>query len=48
MRLLLGTEAGRELYEKRDDKVVFGQIKFNRRIDASNDRAVPPHCRNGD
>jgi hypothetical protein len=35
MRRLLATEAGRELYEKRHKVIepVFGQIKFNRRID---------------
>ena len=35
MRRLLATEAGRELYEKRHTVIepVFGQIKFNRKID---------------
>ena len=35
MRRLLATDLGRELYEKRHQTIepVFGQIKYNRRID---------------
>jgi hypothetical protein len=35
MRLLLATDLGRELYEKRHQTIepVFGQIKYSRRID---------------
>ncbi len=43
MRSLLGTDAGRELYDKRHQVIepVFGKIKFNRRIDRFQRRGRP-------
>ena len=50
MRQLLATEHGRELYEKRHKVIepVFGQIKFNRKIDRFQRRGSAAARPNGD
>ena len=46
---MLETDAGRELYRKRQAMIepVFGQTKFNRRIDRSSAEEEPRAAPNG-
>ena len=49
MRRVLATPDGRALYRRRQATIepVFGQLKFNRGLDASNAAAEPHAGRNG-